>query len=242
MKMKKGISLALILLAMVFTTMQAGCIYYGVGEKGNGNVVKEDRKVDSFHQVKVSGAFEVYVTQGSSEALTVEADENLMEMIKTKVVGGMLKIYTEGSIRKSTALRIYLTIRDLDFVGISGAVEFKSKGTLNLDELAIHGSGATDVELNLKVKELELEVSGASELELSGTADEFDFEASGASELYAFDLVAEEVSLDISGAAEAKVHATRELSIEASGAASVKYKGNPSVEQDISGAASVKNY
>ena len=58
-----------------------------IGEIGSGNVVKEERKVSSFNAIEVSGAFDVELVQGTAIAVTVEADDNLMDLIRTEVRG-----------------------------------------------------------------------------------------------------------------------------------------------------------
>ena len=39
------------------------------GIKGNGNVVTEERSVSGFDGIEVGGAFDIYITQGNTEAL-----------------------------------------------------------------------------------------------------------------------------------------------------------------------------
>ncbi|HSG68712.1 MAG TPA: DUF2807 domain-containing protein, partial [Bacteroidales bacterium] len=94
MKTKKtsGILLALLLLAS--TSLMAGCVHGITGEKGNGKVVKQLRDVKGFNSLEVGGAFTVYLSQGDKESLTIEADENLLDLITTEVHGDRLEIHT----------------------------------------------------------------------------------------------------------------------------------------------------
>ncbi len=231
----------LVVMFLFVSIMLSGCeIYYG--ERGNGNVVKENRKISSFNAIEVSGAFEIYITQGSKESLVVEADENLMDLIITEVRGGKLKIYTEKSIKKAKELNIYLTFVNIDDIDISGAVELKSENKLKFDDLKIESSGASEIELELTVNAMEIETSGASEISLRGKANIVNLSSSGASEMKALDLETATFSIDISGAGEAKVFVNERLNVDVSGAASVRYKGDPKVSSSISGAGSVKRY
>ena len=53
----------------------------------------EPRQVGSFKAIHVGGAFEVYITQGSTEGLAVSAREkDEVSKIKTVVENGVLKI------------------------------------------------------------------------------------------------------------------------------------------------------
>jgi len=241
MKTRKPMTVLIAFLMLASTSLMGGCIPFG--EKGNGNVVKQDRDVSGFTSIEVSGAFTVYLYQGSSESLKVEADENLMEYIKTEVKGDRLEIYTENkTIQKFTKMNIYLTFEELEMIDISGAVEIIGEDMMKFDELDLDGSGASEISLHMEVGVLNADFSGASEIELIGEAKSVSFEFSGASEIDAYDFVIEHCELDVSGASEARIHVTGNLEVDVSGAASVKYKGSPSVESDVSGAGSVRSY
>lgn len=231
----------LVLLFLLTTSFAGGCMM-GTGVRGNGNVVKEERNIKAFDEIQISGAYTIYLTQGNKEELIIEADENLMDLIITKVVDGKLKIYNRESFRNPEKLDIYLTFVDIDEISLSGAVEIESMNTFTLNELSLDVSGAAEIFLNIELKELDAELSGASEFEIVGFAKEVVIEISGASELDASDFKVEEMQIEISGAADAKVFATESLEINASGASNIKYRGNPSINQRVSGASSIRKF
>ena len=63
---------------VIFLSLQS-CIIDGwdQGISGNGNVLEETRDISGFTGVKVSSGIDVYLSQGSSFEVKVEADENL---------------------------------------------------------------------------------------------------------------------------------------------------------------------
>ena len=68
--------------------------------EGSGKLLVETRDLPSFSGVNVSGSMDVYLTQGTTQAVKVEADDNLLKLIKTKVRGQELfissrKCYTQ---------------------------------------------------------------------------------------------------------------------------------------------------
>lgn len=236
----KSIGIFAILLLFI-TSISSGCMLID-GVEGNGRVVTEERNVSDFNGIDISNAFEVILKQGSSESLTIEADDNLLELIVTEVRGGVLKIYSEKNIRHPKSLKIFLTFKEIDYIDISGAVELTSDGKLTFDKLEIDGSGASEIDLELSANRLDIDFSGASEIDLKGKVTKVNIDISGASEISAYDLETDFMNLDISGAGEARVFVNEELNVEASGAASVRYKGNPSIDTNVSGAGSVKRY
>jgi hypothetical protein len=241
MKTKQLLTFAVALTFLL--TLQSGCTYGFGGIKGNGNVIKQDRQLGSFSALDVGGAFKVFLTQGDKEAVTVEADENLMDVISTEVRGNTLVIKTTEDIRDSEALNIYLTFKDLDEMEISGACQLTGENKMKFDNLDMDCSGASDVELKLAASKLTMDFSGASQIELYGSAEAVDLDLSGASSYDGYDLEADIYFVDISGASHAKIFVNKELSAEVSGAAGLKYKGDPVIkEHDVSGAGSMKKY
>ena len=236
---KKLTVVALSLMLGLVTLASSSCLFME-GVDGNGKVVKETRNVSNFDAIKIGGAFDVYLKQGNSESLVIEADENLMDLIKTDVRGGTLVIDTRENIRNSKELNIYITFRQLEKLNLSGAVEVKSDGKLKFDDLSIDGSGASEIDLELEVDKLSCDFSGASEISLTGSANYCSIDNSGASEVTAYDFVVKEYLIEISGAGDAKIHCTEVLEARISGAASIRYQGNPKVDSRVSGAGSIK--
>ena len=52
----------------------------------------EDRHLSGFNAVDLAGSFDVYITQGSTESVKVEAPDEVIDHIITEVNGGVLKI------------------------------------------------------------------------------------------------------------------------------------------------------
>lgn len=240
--MKNTRILSAVVLAIVLvniTTLFAGCRMFG--ERGNGNVIKQERSVPAFKAIRISGAFDIILSQGTTQSIIVEADDNLMSIIKTEVKGEELIIENTKPIHNSRSLKVYVTFKELKKIDISGAVDLETSGKLTMDELSIDGSGASDSKMELDVKKLDIDCSGGSKLKFSGTATNVTMDVSGAVDIYAYGLLTESFHLDISGAGNAEINVSKELNVEISGAASVHYKGNPSkFVENVSGAGSIK--
>lgn len=226
-------------LLFTIVILLAGCSV--LGERGNGNVVRQERKVSDFNAIEVSGAFDVFLSLGLTQSVIVEADENLQPLISAEVHGSTLKIENKKPIRDSKSLKVYITVTDLRKIELSGAVDLQSQNKLTLTELSVEISGATDADLDIAVQKLEVSSSGGSKLKFSGMANKVDMDVSGAVNIHAFDLLAEIASLSISGAGDAEINVTKELYADISGAGSVRYKGDPQkVDSNVSGAGSIR--
>src|SRR5512140_3219381 len=67
--------------------------FIGPSERGSGNVISETRNVSDFHAIDISYPAQVFIKQGAKESLKVEAEDNLLPKLKTRVSNGVLEIF-----------------------------------------------------------------------------------------------------------------------------------------------------
>lgn len=191
------------------------------GIKGSGTSKTEQRNVTGFKRIDAGGAVNVEVEAQKDFSVSVEADDNLLQHIKTEVSGDTLKIYSEGKISPSAKMNVKISMPSIEGLDLSGA----SDGKIT----------------NVHADSLELKVSGASEVSISGETKNLEADASGASEINAENLKVEDGKIEASGASSATVSVANNLEAEASGASKISYAGEPkNIKQNASGASSIK--
>jgi len=244
----------LFLVVLVIAAVTAACAvpFQPRMAKGSGDIIVEDRKVSGFDKILMEGAGRIILTQGSSESLSVETDDNLMEYIKTEVNGDTLEIGFEDNVVFSsgsgrTALDptdgfiFWISVIDLQAISISGAADIEIE-KLKTDQLDIDLSGAGQVSVDdLNADHLSVLVSGAGDVKIAGSVEDQIVRLSGFGRYQAFDLESQEASVTISGAGGADVWAMEKLDVTISGAGDVKYYGTPSVTPEISGLGRIQS-
>ncbi|HMT07863.1 MAG TPA: head GIN domain-containing protein [Pyrinomonadaceae bacterium] len=208
-----------------FGRLESGLVSFNIGfgsTKGSGNIVSEKRDVAGFNAIDVSNVFVVEVTAQSEFSVEVEADDNLLPLIKTEVQNGRLEISAEKRIKSKSPIKVKI-------------------GAPNIEKLNASGASRTTIS-NISGNGIDIDISGASKVTLSGAANQLTADLSGASSIDATELQCEKVSVDSSGASKAKVNASGTLSVDASGASSISYVGTPAtINKKTSGASSVKS-
>lgn len=242
-------TLGIFFLTMVITTMSgvsvplSGC-HSDHYRSGSDKIIKQTRPVSDFTEIEVGGAFEVFLRQSESPGVIVEADAEIIEQIVTKVEGSRLKIYLKNNsthwMRDIDEMKVYISIKDLKYLDLSGAVDMVTENRISGTDLKLDASGASEVKLELAMQSLNMDLSGASELTLTGTAVTVRLDGSGASDIEAFGLAVTDLTVYGSGAIEAAVNVTNTLKANMSGACTIRYKGNPKVDIHSSGASSIK--
>ncbi len=189
-------------------------------EKGSGNVVTEKRGVSNFSKVDVSGIFKVEIVAQKDFSLEIEADDNLLPLIKTSVEGETLKIEKEKSFSSKKTIVIRISAPNIESLEVSGVSKINFS--------------------NIDNESLLVDSSGASRISVSGKTNKLVVNMSGASRVKAAELKASSVSVDGSGASRAKVFASEEISADLSGASSVSYSGTPTkINKKTSGASRI---
>lgn len=230
-------------LAMTVGALTLGALFsFGGGVKGNGNVKEEAREVGDFSGVRVSHSIQATVTVGPKRSVKLEAEENLLPLIKTELKDGQLVTRVEGDgISPTKPVRLIVVTPTLTAVGASGGSELTADGTTAGAKFEADASGGSTVKVKgVNAQLVEVEASGASHVTLSGTGKDVTVQASGAAGVKLAELTAE--SLKVHGSGAARVHAQASVAVEGhlSGGAELRVKGNPQ-RRDVSrsGGASV---
>lgn len=226
--MKKTALLLLAILAFSSTS----CVIDGWDNHitGNGNVVEETRDVSGFTGIHVSSGIDVYLTEGESFEVRVEADENLLDVIETKLKGDILVVGTDRvSIRKAKSKKVHVTLPELEILKITSAGDCEGQTPFHCGDLRLSISSAGDLTLEVEADKINLDISSSGDARISGKAGILDVSLSSAGDLHAFDLMADKVSVDVSSAGDARVHATEEISMSVSSAGNIYYKGDAEV-------------
>ena len=235
---------------LIVTSLLCVCLItiFGQNEKSlvvDGNVAV--RSVKNFTGIEVSGAIDLFISQGNEEAVAVSAStDEIRDRIKTELSNGILRIYfdSKGINWKrwsNNKMKAYVTYKVLDKLEASGACNVKTADPIKQKELKIEMSGASDFLGEVVIGKLTIGASGASNIKISGTAENTFLEVHGACNIKGYDLKTDMCKVDASGASNVRITVNKELDAHASGGSSVYFKGAGLV-RDISssGGASVK--
>lgn len=210
-------------------------------EDDNSAYTDEQRTVEPFREIEISGNIELEFTQDSVKSVKVSAPENSIGQVITKVENGVLKVYSE-KVFMNRSIRLFVSNDSLYSMKASGASRVRTTNTLNAKSLDIEASGASNVKMDLNISSVvDVEANGASYCDLDGTANLIKVDASGASKVEADQLKAVNAETEANGASKIRVYSTGKLDADASGASTIKYGGSPvNINKSESGVSEVK--
>ena len=182
--MKKTVScrslIFLISLMMLFSSAWSQTL---IPVKGTGPAIDKILNVSDFKAIDVSSGIDVILVQGSSESLTLTAQENLFEYITAKVDNGTLKIYTRNNLRSTQPMKARITFKEISNLKVSGGGDAHGETPLNVEALDVSISGGGDFSSVINSEELKCNVSGGGDAKIEGKIKDYNISVSGGGDL-----------------------------------------------------------
>lgn len=224
-------TLSKIVVGTVLSLLLFSCNFdmnFMTGVKGNGNVQTENRSSnESFNKISASQGLDVYLTQGNEESIIVEADENLLDIIKTEVKGNELRIYSKNNIGYAASKKITVTFKDISSIESTSGSDIRSTHTIKVDNLELNTSSGSDMNLSVETNQLNCYSSSGSDLRLSGSTEKLFAKSSSGSNIKASDLISQSSQVKATSGSDITVNTSKELTASANSGGDVKYYGNP---------------
>lgn len=214
------------------TFVLSSCWFMGPSVKGNGNVTEEVRQVAEFDQIHVSRGMNVYVSQGSPAKVVVIADNNLHEVIETKVEGSVLKVYVNENIRWAKEKKVLVTVEKLSGLETSSGSNAWSQNQIMSEDLDMKASSGANITMDVNAKYLKADCSSGANIKISGLAKEAELETSSGANLKGEELKAENCKMKASSGGNVSSTVNGRLEAKASSGGNVVYYGEPT-ETDI---------
>jgi cytoskeletal protein CcmA (bactofilin family) len=186
---------------------------------------RESRTVSGFTGIDASGVFDITVSKGNNESLSIEADDAVMPYVRSEVKNGVLHLYLDNNDNKFkniNGIKASIVMKDLDNVTLAGACKLVANDLFTPDKFKCDCSGASNMTANLNTNQLSIETSGASKTQLKAN-------------------VTGDAKLDLSGASKFKGELKASgATIDCSGVGFVELTGSASnLKMDVSGVSNV---
>jgi hypothetical protein len=203
------------------------CYFPGPGGKriqGEGPYVTKDIDIPTVRGIVIRNSADVVLSQGNRQRLSVEAQQNIIDNLKTEVSNGILYVGNRSPVWKARPVRIKLRINDLTNVRISGSGDIVSEGKFDgLNDLEVVISGSGDIKLDVEADNIDARIGGSGSITLEGDSRTVDYKINGSGSIYANELETKRAYARISGSGD------------------IIYRGDPDVDKSISGSGNIRS-
>jgi hypothetical protein len=214
----------------------------GNSVSGSGKIVTEKRNVSQFNKITVANGLDCEVIQADNFEVTVEADDNLINGIKTQVENNTLVIYSEyNNYINVTSKKITVKLPKILSLESSSGSTLKSGSLLTGEDITLKSSSGSSMEVEVESDKITLETTSGSEQQITGKALKLYTASSSGSHIEANELIANEVYSQSSSGSSTTVNAVLLLDGKASSGSSITYVKTPKevrVEESSGGSVS----
>jgi hypothetical protein len=147
---------------------------------GSGTVTTTPVAVSGFSKLEVSNSFDVNLSFGDTQSVTLRLDDSLVGHLDVGVSEGTLHLGLEpGTYVRDAMLHADVTARSLSSIGLSGASRLHLSSDLTGDGVDVTMSGASGLDGTVRVDQANVELSGSSNAKLEGSAGRVQVTESG---------------------------------------------------------------
>ena len=213
----------LLLLTVCWYSSAIGQNYNGPSITGQGEIVKKKLNVDNFNSLGLGINATVYLTQGSSHSVEIEAQQNIIDNLDLEVENGSWNIKGKKRIKDYKAVVIHITMPTVKALSIGGAGKFIGKSDFK------------------NLEDLKVSIGGSGEVSLAGSATTTSISIAGSGKVDVRQLGTSSSKVSIAGSGDAFVDVKDKLTVSIAGSGSVFYNGKPSVKTSVAGSGKVES-
>jgi hypothetical protein len=214
---------------------------------GEGPLVTVTRPVDNFTGISSGISGVVKFTVGPVYKLEVTAQQNILDVMRTQVVNGVLEINFRNSVkvRSHEDITVNITAPSVSLLRLSGVGDMSAFGDIvtNRLDMSVSGAGDINVEKAIVAGKIDARISGSGNISIAtGSATNEELRISGSGGMNLAIVPVEKAEIYISGSGDMKVNVSQSIYANISGSGSVLYKGNPTITTNISGSGTVRPF
>ena len=209
-------------------------------------------ETEDFHSVRLSGSFDMVITQAETHKVWARGDDNILEHLNFTNESGFLKVSLKPGCFLMYDLVVFVETPTLSRAMVSGSGDMAIGGFQGqrypnqaFDEISarIEGSGDIVFKDMAGVDVYEVIVNGSGDVDfISPQAQSklLSVQINGSGDVDAQSLGSARVKIEINGSGDVQANARDQLEIEINGSGDVWYAGDPAkVLTDVNGSGSI---
>lgn len=133
-------------------------------------MVSEPRTISGINAVELDTSGILTVTQGDTETLTIEAEDNLLPLLTSEIFNSRLQlgIQPDSRISATKPIRYTLTVKDLSGISVNGSGSINVSDFVTDQDLRIEGNGSGGLAFaSLKTGDPHITLSGSGSLSIN---------------------------------------------------------------------------
>jgi len=189
--------------------------------------VNQERKLDLFDKLKITNEVTVYLTQGDSAGVKIEAFGIDPDDVLTTVTAKTLEIGLQRGVYKDISVNLYLTYQELRDVFVSSSGKAIFQGSLAGDKVVLNAHSGAQVDADINLRTLDIMATKGASIRLRGKTGSYEATISTGANLSALDVAADSAFVNVSTKSIAKVSAKKLLDAKVKSGSTLTVEGSP---------------
>lgn len=208
----------------------------------------QERKLPVFTEISLRIPAKLYLEQGKTQQVVIEATADDLADIITEIKDRALVIRfpAKNYIWKPSHhdnIIIRVTMPEINGLNLSGSGDIIVENTVSTLIMDLNISGSGDIKLNdLNAERIKTNISGSGNIILRGNkpASEFNGTIAGSGNIKADNFEAQEVKITIAGSGNCSIRSNGNINVRIAGSGNLYYAGNPNINSSVAGSGKVK--
>jgi hypothetical protein len=198
------------------------------GITGSKNVIKQDRNItEPFNSINVSEGIEVILENSDVVNVSVEADDNIINLLITEVKDSVLNIYFDDFIGRVQSKKVFIKLNGIKSLTTSSGASIKAINAFSGNDMEFDASSGSDIEIEIESNKLVCTSSSGSDVNVFGTTINLFADASSGSDINAEGLKTDTADVNASSGSNLDIFVNNTLKADASSGADIEYSGHP---------------
>ncbi len=225
-------------IVLVLLITSCSCNFIPNGIAGKGPVKKINIPItNDFDSIEVSKGLQVMLQKSDKNTVTIEANENLLEIIDVQISNGTLVITSEKNIYKADAKKVYVNFDSINSIQVSSGARVTNTTTIQERTMRVYSSSGAHAKLQISSDHLSCKASSGAQITLTGYSNNLDITSSSGSNVNTEEIEASHIKAKASSGSTITAYSKKSLRAHASSGSSIRYSGNPEqvIKSDSSG-------
>ncbi|MBK6829994.1 MAG: DUF2807 domain-containing protein [Flavobacteriales bacterium] len=233
--------IALAASAVIVVLATSACVLNHDHVKGVGEPIKKPLAVEPFHGIEVNGSMDVEIVTADVQAVEVEAQANIAELLTTVVKNGTWIVSTSKSYSTDKPFTIRIRVPSMDLVHINGSGDVKSTDIFEAEKVDLAISGSGGIQFAVKATSVRAAIDGSGDIRMTGSCSKLSAAIAGSGDVKASELVTADLSVDIAGSGDVSANASGAVNVAIAGSGDVVLMKKPaSIKESIAGSGEVR--
>ncbi|MFI1773716.1 GIN domain-containing protein [Thalassobellus citreus] len=219
------------IIAIIGLTLNS-CSVDSIRVSANDTITYKNIPVSDYNAIEISNDFNAYVTfSETEESIEIEANENLQSLVVATIKNNKLTVKLKNNIhiKGSATLNVYITTNSITDFKVAADSKIYLENALVEDDVKIQVTADSFFSGEVDIYNLELKLAADAKADLYGSVSQLKTNLSADAKLSDYDLVVEDLIIDMAADCDANITVTNTIDIDATADCVLRYKGNADI-------------